>query len=117
LGAFSYARPREAEARRVRAETVPGPGGRRGFYARLIGLSTTFSRKKRISQDVRKHLKNQHEFSAPKVFASLRNRLGAATALTYRFPFQASSAIQASQKASGIVKVGARQPRRNRLVR
>jgi hypothetical protein len=63
-GAFPRTRPRETEARRVRAETVPGPGGRRGFYARALCLSTTFSRKTRISQPLQKRLKNQREFCA-----------------------------------------------------
>jgi hypothetical protein len=55
-------RPRKTEARRVRAETVLGPGGRRGFYARPYRVSTTFSRETRISQLLKKHLKNQRDF-------------------------------------------------------
>ena len=42
-----------------------GPGGRRGFYARPLVMSTTFSRKKRISQSFEKHQENQRDLCAP----------------------------------------------------
>jgi hypothetical protein len=63
-GISPRARARKAEARRKRAETVPGPGGRRGFYARLTTLSTTFSRKRLVCQSFKKRLKNQRDFCA-----------------------------------------------------
>jgi hypothetical protein len=93
-GSSSKARPRRAEARRVRAETVPGPGGRRGFYARPVCVSTTFSRKQRISQWSEKHQENQRDFCAPETLRCLRERSGAATDLTYRFASQASSQMR-----------------------
>jgi hypothetical protein len=49
-------RTSEAEARFLRAETVSGLGGRRGFYSRRFPMSTTFSRKKRIFQQFKKSL-------------------------------------------------------------
>jgi len=62
-----------------------GPGGRRGFYARALCLSTIFSRKKRISQHFEKLLKKQRDFCAPSDDAVRVGRLGIATVLTYRF--------------------------------
>jgi hypothetical protein len=56
-----------------------GPGGRRGFYARPLVMSTTFSRKKRISQRFEKHQENQRDFCAPGPLRCLRKRSGAAT--------------------------------------
>jgi len=49
-----------------------GPGGRRGFYARPLGMSTTFSRKKRISQQVEKSQENQRYFRALERMRCLR---------------------------------------------
>jgi hypothetical protein len=72
-------RPRETEARRVRAETVPGLGGRRGFYARPLSVSTTFSRKIRLSQPLKKRLKKQRDFCVSNLPRSPRERFGVAT--------------------------------------
>jgi hypothetical protein len=93
-GTFPRTRPREAEARRVRAETFPGPGGRRGFYARALGLSTTFSRKTRISRRLEKHPRNQRDFCASEVFALCARTFGGRNELTYRFASQASSQMR-----------------------
>jgi len=60
-------------------------------------MSTTFSRKKRISQHFEKQLKNQRDFAAPTAPRSPRERFGIATSLTYRFPSQASSAVKGSK--------------------
>jgi hypothetical protein len=62
-----------------------GPGGRRGFYARALCLSTTFSRKIRISQHLEKTLKKQRDFAAPQLPRGPRERFGVATKLIYRF--------------------------------
>jgi len=57
-------------------------------------MSTTFSRKKRNSQSSEKHQENQRDFCAPRTLRHLRKRLGAATVLTYRFAFEASSQMK-----------------------
>ena len=49
-----------------------GPGGRRGFYARPLVMSTTFSRKKRNSQRFKKSQENQRDLYAPKRLRCLR---------------------------------------------
>jgi len=63
----------------------PGPGGRRGFYARAFAMSTTFSLKTRISQRLEKSPENQQILRLIKQSARSRERLIAATILTYRF--------------------------------
>jgi hypothetical protein len=55
-------------------------------------MSTTFSRKKRISQRLQKAPEKQRDFAAPRKPRGPRERFGVATFLTYRFPSQASSA-------------------------
>jgi hypothetical protein len=72
---------------------IPGPGGRRGFYARPVCVSTTFSRQQRLFQCFEKLLKNQRDFAAPTASRGPRERFGVATFLTYRFASQASSAL------------------------
>jgi hypothetical protein len=49
-----------------------GPGGRRGFYARPLVMSTTFSRKKRNSRHLEKSQENQRDFRAPGPLRCLR---------------------------------------------
>jgi hypothetical protein len=71
-------------------------------------MSTTFSRKKRISQHSEKWLKNQRDFAAPTAPRSPRERFGVATALTYRFPSQASSAVEGSEVT---ISTGLNRPR------
>jgi hypothetical protein len=66
-------------------------------------MSTTFSRKKRISQRFGKHQENQRDFRAPEAQRCLRKRSGAATKLTYRFASQASSQMR---NAGGFSKWG-----------
>jgi hypothetical protein len=56
-----------------------GPGGRRGFYSRPLVMSTTFSRKKRISQQIEKSQENQRDFARPGACAVCTRRSGAAT--------------------------------------
>ena len=63
----------------------PGPGGRRGFYARPLAMSTTFSRKKRISQTLEKHQKNQRVLCALGCRADSAGHLRIATITPYRF--------------------------------
>jgi hypothetical protein len=53
-----------------------GPGGRRGFYARPLVMSTTFSRKKRNSQHFEKSQENQRDFCAPERMRCLRKTFG-----------------------------------------
>ncbi|MEZ6024348.1 MAG: hypothetical protein R3C16_13265, partial [Hyphomonadaceae bacterium] len=49
-GEFLYTRPRYAEARRVRAETVPGPGGKARFLcAPLSSVNDLFTQKSLFS--------------------------------------------------------------------
>jgi len=49
-------------------------------------MSTTFSRKKRFSRRLQKRLQNQRILRLIKHFTHARERLMAATILTYRFP-------------------------------
>ena len=72
---------------------IPGPGGRRGFYARPFAMSTTFSRKTRIFHRLEKSPENQLILRLIKRSARLRERLMAATLLTYRFALEASSTL------------------------
>jgi hypothetical protein len=63
---------RRAHKRSSRSPALAGrnqfqvPAGRRGFYARLFPVSTTFSRKIRFFQLFKKHLKNQRFVCTPK---------------------------------------------------
>jgi hypothetical protein len=79
---YPQARARRTEARQSRAETVPGLGGRRGFYAPALAMSTTFSRKKRISRTLKKSSKKQRDFCGTEHSAHQRERLTVATMLT-----------------------------------
>jgi hypothetical protein len=63
---FLCTRRSEAEALFLRAETVRGLGGRRGFYSRPSGMSTTFSDKKRFFQQSEKPLIFQRVLCQPK---------------------------------------------------
>jgi len=58
---------------------IPGPGGRRGFYARPLAMSTTFSPQIRISQSLQKRLKKQRDFGALMDLAFSEDRLRIAT--------------------------------------
>jgi hypothetical protein len=73
-------------------------------------VSTTFSRKNRISQALEKRLKKQRDFCAPKLPRSPRERFGAATFLTYRFASYASSALWASKVTFSTPLIAARLP-------
>jgi hypothetical protein len=88
----SSAKPAHAKPKPGACGPKPlGPGGRRGFYSRPLVMSTTFSRKKRISQRLQKAVEKQRDFAAPGKPRGPRERFGVATLLTYRFPSQASS--------------------------
>jgi hypothetical protein len=78
-GRFFLARPREAEPGACGPKPFQVPAGRRGFYARPLSLSTTFSRKTRFSQLMKKHLKNQRDFAALNPLRTPRRRLRIAT--------------------------------------
>jgi hypothetical protein len=69
---FLCTRRSEAEALFLRAETVSGLGGRRGFYSRSSGMSTTFSDKKRFFQLFEKSLNFQRVLCQPKAFGAAR---------------------------------------------
>jgi hypothetical protein len=62
-------------------------------------MSTTFSLKTRISRRLEKSPENQQILRLIKQSARPRERLIAATILTYRFALEASSAVEGRQRA------------------